>query len=132
MPLGEMEELMDNMAGLLKVKRDELSESEEKFQREIDAKVKGINDLIAAKAEKDEQLKSKRLEKAESKREISRLKRILDGRDATTISVYVFSFFLNKTQHRSREHLMDPRWLHCNSEQNGSTQNLIGHCLYLT
>ena len=100
MPLGEMEELMDNMAGLLKVKRDELSESEEKFQREIDAKVKGINDLIAAKAEKDEQLKSKRLEKAESKREISRLKRILDGRDATTISVYVLSFFLNKTQRR--------------------------------
>ena len=103
MPLGEMEELMDNMAGLLKVKRDELSESEEKFQREIDAKVKGINDLIAAKAEKDEQLKSKRLEKAESKREISRLKRILDGRDATTISVYVLSFFFNKTQHRETQ-----------------------------
>ena len=100
MPLGEMEELMDNMAGLLKVKRDELSESEEKFQREIDAKVKGINDLIAAKAEKDEQLKSKRLEKAESKREISRLKRILDGKDSSTISVYVLSFFLSKTQHR--------------------------------
>ena len=103
MPLGEMEELMDNMAGLLKVKRDELSESEEKFQREIDAKVKGINDLIAAKAEKDEQLKSKRLEKAESKREISRLKRILDGRDANAIFVYVLSFFFNKTQHRETQ-----------------------------
>ena len=52
------------------MKREELSETEQNFQHELDTKTKTINDFTTEKAVLDEKLKSKRLEKADAKREI--------------------------------------------------------------
>merc|ERR1719394_404738 len=73
MTLGEMEELIDNLSGMLKVKREELSETEQNFQHELETKTKAISDFKEEKAVLEEKLKSKRLEKADAKREIHNL-----------------------------------------------------------
>jgi len=74
----QMQDVIENVRGMLKLRREELVEKEAKLQDEIDARIEKWSDLQAQKAQLDEKQKGKRAERSECNKEVARINRKLN------------------------------------------------------